>query len=599
VGPPTLWGTEYGSDKIFTFSPVSQVFSEYSLPHYDTGAGYISVEPGGPPIRVWFTETIRNANDELIYDPTTGNATLYEDYFPAEVGGGALGVYAQPNSVWFAGFSAIVRWDRASQDYTMWQLPVHGSAIGRFISIDSREQLWYTQGTSNGTSLNNYVGVLRADSTIQEWRLPTPGADIGEISINPQSQQPWITERSQATGNGAIAVLGNSSDGTIIPSTPTTAPSGGTPSTLTPASRTLTATVQVAIPANREILGLEGDAFTEYSLQSTAPQDVVTDSQGNIWMSEPGANKIARLSGLSPDFALSASPASMSLSPGSSGTASIIGTSLYGYQGTPTISALNPPSGVTFSLDSHQLDLMPGGNASSQLTINVNLNTTGGTRQITVEGSDGTIAHTTSILLTISNSSSTPGKSQCLIATATYGSELSSEIQLLRNFRDNIVKSKTGTSFLVIFNSWYYSFSPQVASYLSSHSQTAEAMKNVLYPLIGFLALSSDLFSVLAVYPESATLFSGLLASCMIGAFYLGIPLGVIKRKMRFTLSVSIHQYAALLFSGLGGILAGLTMGSSTLLMIASSIVVLSAMYGSAALTADGISRLGRNRKSC
>ncbi|MGA2626698.1 MAG: CFI-box-CTERM domain-containing protein [Candidatus Bathyarchaeia archaeon] len=597
-GPPELWGTEYGSGKLFMFSPTSGNFREYSLPRSDTGVGYVSVEPGGPQVRVWFTETINNANGELIYDPTTGNATLYEDYFPAAVGGGAYGVYAQSSSVWFAGFSAIVRWDRASQQYTMWQLPVHDSAVGRFISMDSHGQVWYTQGTTNGTSLNNFVGVLRPDSTIMEWRLPTPGADARDISINPQSQQPWIAEQSLVAGEGAIAVLGNSSGGTLFSPTQTTAPSGGTPVTISSASRVLTTTTNTVTPDNRQLLGMRGELFTEYSLESTSPQDVITDSQGNVWVSEPGANKIARLSGLNPDFALSASPTSISVPPGGSGTVTITGTSLYEYAGAPSINAMNLPVGVTLSLDQNPINISPGENASAHVTIDVGLDTTAGSRQITLEGNDGTIAHTTSILLTISNSTSSPSaKSQCLVATATFSSELSPEVELLRDFRDGVLKSRIGASFLSIFNSWYYSFSPYIANYLREHSGTREVMRGVLYPLIGSLSISSVLFSILSTYPEHATLLSGLMASSMIGAFYAGIPLGFAKRRLRFNLRLSIQLCAALLLCGLGGILVGLNFGSSALLMIASSLTVLSATCGSAALTAEAVSKLGKKSK--
>jgi peptide/nickel transport system substrate-binding protein len=597
-GPPELWGTEYGSGKVFMFSPTLHIFREFSLPHSDTGVGYISVEPGGPQVRVWFTETISNANGELIYDPTTGNATVYEDYFPAAVGGGVYGVYAGSNSVWFAGFSAIVRWDRALQQYTMWQLPVHGSAVGRFIAIDAQGQAWYTQGTANGTSLNNYVGVLRPDSTIMEWRLPTPGADARQITINPQSQQPWIVERSLTAGNGAIAALGNSSGGMIFSPTQTTAPSGGTPYTLGSVSSVLTTTTNTVTPDNRELLGKRGELFTEYPLESTAPQDVITDSQGNMWVSEPGANKIARLSGLSPDFALSVSPTSILIPPSGSGTVAITGTSLYGYAGTTSISALNLPANVRVSFPQNPINIKFGENASTQATINVGPNATAGSRQITFEGYDGTIAHTASILLTVSNStSSAPGKSQCLIATAILGSELSPQVELLRNFRESILTSQTGTSFLTIFNSWYYSFSPTVANYLRNHSSTREVMKGALYPLIGILSLSSALFSILSAYPENATLLSGLLASGLIGALYLGIPLGLVKRKLRFNLRLSIQLCVCLLLFGLGGILLSLDFGSTVIMMIASPLTVLSAMYGSAALTAETIAKLGKNSK--
>ena len=52
----------------------------------------------------------------------------------------------------------------------------------------------------------------------------------------------------------------------------------------------------------------------------------------------------------------------------------------------------------------------------------------------------------------------------CLIATASYGSELAPQVQMLREIRDNILlDTYSGTLFMNTFNSVYYSFSPQVA----------------------------------------------------------------------------------------------------------------------------------------
>ena len=52
----------------------------------------------------------------------------------------------------------------------------------------------------------------------------------------------------------------------------------------------------------------------------------------------------------------------------------------------------------------------------------------------------------------------------CLIATATYGSEMSIEVQQLRELRDNqLLQTESGTAFMGMFNDIYYSFSPTIA----------------------------------------------------------------------------------------------------------------------------------------
>ena len=46
----------------------------------------------------------------------------------------------------------------------------------------------------------------------------------------------------------------------------------------------------------------------------------------------------------------------------------------------------------------------------------------------------------------------------CLIATATYGSELAPQVQMLREIRDNqLMNTETGSSFMSTFNDIYYS----------------------------------------------------------------------------------------------------------------------------------------------
>ncbi|MDC0193874.1 copper-binding protein, partial [Candidatus Nitrosopelagicus sp.] len=58
------------------------------------------------------------------------------------------------------------------------------------------------------------------------------------------------------------------------------------------------------------------------------------------------------------------------------------------------------------------------------------------------------------------------GGGGCLIATAAYGSEMAPQVQFLREIRDNtVLQTQSGTSFMTVFNQFYYSFSPTVADY--------------------------------------------------------------------------------------------------------------------------------------
>jgi len=592
-GSAVLWGTESGTDKVFQFSPESGLFREYNVSRFkngENGLTYISVEPG-TQFRVWFTESFRNRNGEFVYDAKTGNVTMYEDIFPAAAGGGAYGVYATSSSVWFAGFSALVRWDRASQEYTMWPLPIHGTSTGRVVAFDQSGELWYTQGTNDGNSTENYVGVLRANATLQEWRIPNPGADPRGISLSPFTQNPWVAETSQLSGNGAIVNLDPTNNGTFVPSISSIAPSAGSPVVITPVSSVASDSSTAETSTTNTIVGSFRGQFIEYALGRVQPQETVVDRFGNVWFSEPGANKIGRLS-FGPDFALRTSPQFISLSPGGSQTVTVTGTSLSSYAGDVTLSIKSVPANVTVSnLSPNFLNITSSNSPSSALTVQISASASPSLSTIILQGSDGTTTHLSSLIVSVTNStiSSTP---KCLIATATYGSESSFEVQVLRNFRDNDVgKSKLGSSFLIIFNAWYYSFSPYVASYLKNHEIERTGTRFLLYPLISFLYVASRLYDVLSTYPDLAILVSGLQASSLIGAFYLGLPLGLIVRRLRLARYLNANIPGVFLLAGLGATLLARAVSYDILLMASSSLTVLAACFTSAIITAIQFSR--------
>jgi len=78
----------------------------------------------------------------------------------------------------------------------------------------------------------------------------------------------------------------------------------------------------------------------------------------------------------------------------------------------------------------------------------------------------------------------------CLIATAAFGSELSPQIQFLREIRDNtVLQTESGTIFMAGFNQFYYSFSPAVADYERENLVFKETVKIMLTPLLTSLTL--------------------------------------------------------------------------------------------------------------
>jgi hypothetical protein len=110
----------------------------------------------------------------------------------------------------------------------------------------------------------------------------------------------------------------------------------------------------------------------------------------------------------------------------------------------------------------------------------------------------------------------------CLIVTATFGSPLASEVQLVRSFRDNsIVKSYTGSRFMPGFNAWYYSFSPQVSTYINEHPFTKPAMRVLITPILQIVLIAQVMYSFLSFNPELATIAAIIVGSTLFGLIYI------------------------------------------------------------------------------
>jgi len=78
----------------------------------------------------------------------------------------------------------------------------------------------------------------------------------------------------------------------------------------------------------------------------------------------------------------------------------------------------------------------------------------------------------------------------CLIATATFGSELAPQVQMLREIRDNsLLQTQSGQSFMQGFNQFYYSFSPTIADYERQNPVFKEVVKLTITPLLASLSL--------------------------------------------------------------------------------------------------------------
>mgnify|MGYP001811741408 CR=1 FL=1 len=109
--------------------------------------------------------------------------------------------------------------------------------------------------------------------------------------------------------------------------------------------------------------------------------------------------------------------------------------------------------------------------------------------KITEEESEPKIIEKEDSLLTKEKYDSGRG---CLIATATFDSEMASQVQLLREIRDNqLMKTMSGISFMTGFNQFYYSFSPYVADMERENPVFKEMIKIGITPLLSTLSVMS------------------------------------------------------------------------------------------------------------
>ena len=136
------------------------------------------------------------------------------------------------------------------------------------------------------------------------------------------------------------------------------------------------------------------------------------------------------------------------------------------------------------------------------------------------------------VIISQDESSQTKESGGCLIATATYGSELAPQVQQLRELRDNsLLQTESGTQFMGMFNDVYYSFSPIIADYERENPVFREMVKIAITPMISSLSI----LNYVDMDSESEVLGYGISLILLNLGMYLGIPAVVIVGiKKRF-----------------------------------------------------------------
>ena len=113
-----------------------------------------------------------------------------------------------------------------------------------------------------------------------------------------------------------------------------------------------------------------------------------------------------------PNFSLSLSPASLSVTQGSSGSSTITVSPSGGFTGSVSLSASGLPAGVTASFGTNPAT------STSTVTFSASSTATTGTATVTITGTSGSLTHTTTISLTVNASGG--GGAQNLIVNGGF-----------------------------------------------------------------------------------------------------------------------------------------------------------------------------------
>ncbi len=218
-------------------------------------------------------------------------------------------------------------------------------------------------------------------------------------------------------------------------------------------------------------------------------------------------------------FSISVTPKTLKIDQGGTTVLTVKVKSVSGEPLPVKLSVTGLPSDANYKFDPPEVKP----NGSSTLTINTGVST--GVFTLLIKGRDGGKEQGTVATLVVE-------ERRCFIATATYGSELSEEVKFLRRFREEIILSSfAGKQFMEVFNSFYYSFSPNVAQFILKNQWLKPVFKAFLLPLITALHIAASISIPLSNMDiELGALAAGLTTSFLLGLLYF-LPLMIPLRK--------------------------------------------------------------------
>jgi uncharacterized membrane protein len=249
------------------------------------------------------------------------------------------------------------------------------------MSVDPSDDctFWYTQEYLKSTGAFNW------STQVGTFKFPNCGGSAGSFSISASPSSVTVTQGS--SGNSTITTTISGSFNSAIALSASGLPSGATAS-FNPTS--------IGAPGS-------GSSTLTLSTASTTPTGsyniTVTGTGGGVTQTTTVSLTVNPAT--SPDFTISASPSSVSIAQGASGSSTISTTVSGGFNSAISLSASGLPAGTTASFS--PTSIPAPGSGSSTLTFTVGSSTATGTYSVTVTGTGGGVTHTTSISLTVTS----------------------------------------------------------------------------------------------------------------------------------------------------------------------------------------------------
>src|SRR5271157_3982620 len=332
------------------------------------------------------SSTLRNVPDVA----AEGNLDNYLCYQGSCQGGWGGTSFAAPR---WAGFLALINQQSvANGNSTLGFINPAIYSIGQSSSYNS-DFHDITSGNNNNGKAKSYNAVVGYD-LVTGWGSPNGQSLINALagSSSPSftlTDSPSSLTITQGGPGGTSTITVNDLNGFsgTVSLTASGLPSGVTASfnpttgtstlTLTASSSATTGTVTVTITGTSGSLV----ATTTLALTVNAPA--------------------------TPNFTISASPASLTVTQGNTGTSTITITSQNSFNSATTLSATGLPSGVTATFSTNPVSPPANGSATSTLTLTASATASIGTATVTVTGTYGSLTHSTTIALTVSSAAQT------------------------------------------------------------------------------------------------------------------------------------------------------------------------------------------------